>query len=96
MNKTLKELQNEFDVDGIYPSDAELHFALLKASGPEHTISDIFAAAMQWELDMIRKAMGDSKHPYFHMVSCDNQPHQMPTIWAEDVIQDIAFMNLNK
>ena len=96
MNKTLKELQKEFDVDGIYPSDAELHFALLKASGPEHTISDIFAAAMQWELDMIRKASEDSKHPYFHMVSVDGKPYKMPKIWAADVIQDIAFMNLNK
>ena len=72
MNKTLKEIQEDFDVKGIFPSDAELHFALImnipRGKAEYTNVSDILFGAMDWELDMISKAEKDVFHPYHHMV----------------------------
>ena len=76
MNKTLKEIQEDFDVKGIFPSDAELHFALImnipRGKAEYTNVSDILLGAMDWEFDMIHKAMNDIRHPYHHMVSGQN------------------------
>jgi hypothetical protein len=69
MNKTLKQIQKDFDVKGIFPSDAELHFALIMISRYETNVGDIRQAAWNWELDMISKAEKDVLHPYHHMVT---------------------------
>ncbi len=56
----LKEIYENFDVNGIFPSDSEMSEAI--ENNPNYvSIYDL-------EMEMINKALDDEKHPYHHMV----------------------------
>lgn len=57
---TLEQIYENFDVNGIFPSDSEMSVAI--EDNPNYvSIYDL-------EMEMINKALDDETHPYHHMV----------------------------